>query len=224
MKLLLVEDDLKTVDILQAGLTENGFDVISAPTGDNGLELALDTAPDLIILDVLLPGRDGWSILRELRSSGRTMPVLYLTARDSVSDRVKGLELGADDYLIKPFAFAELLARVRTLLRRGPARLPDVIRVSDLELDLARQRATRGGAPLDLTPKELVLLTLLTQRRGEVLSRATIASQVWDLHGDPDSNVVDVHIRRLRAKVDDPFPIKLIHTVRGIGYVLEERV
>lgn len=223
VKLLLVEDDPKTVAILRKGLTENGYAVDAAGTGGDGLALAAVGGYDLIVLDVLLPGKDGWSVLRELRAGGVATPVLFLTAKDAVRDRVKGLELGADDYLVKPFAFAELLARVRTLLRRNPTRPPETLRVADLEIDLARQKATRGGVALDLTPKELVLLALLAQRAGEVLSRATIARHVWDVQTDPDTNVVDVHVRRLRAKADDPFPEKLIHTVRGVGYVLEAR-
>jgi two-component system copper resistance phosphate regulon response regulator CusR len=187
------------------------------------LLLARTGGYDLVILDVMLPGRDGWSVLTELRQAGRQTPVLFLTARDAVEDRVRGLELGADDYLVKPFSFAELLARVRSVLRRGPARLPEVVRVADLELDLVRHRAARGGVRLELTPKEFALLSLLARRAGEVLSRTLIAEQVWDVNFDSDSNVVDVHVRRLRAKVDGPFERKLIHTARGSGYVLEER-
>src|SRR5262245_50422048 len=170
----------------------------------------------------MLPGADGWTVLRDVRQKKQT-PILFLTARDGVADRVKGLELGADDYLVKPFAFSELLARVRTLLRRGPARQPDAVRVADLELDVVRHRASRGGQRLDLTPKEFALLSLLARRRGEVLSRTVIAEQVWDVNFASDTKVVDVHIRRLRSKVDDPFKEKLIHTVRGIGYVLDDR-
>jgi two-component system copper resistance phosphate regulon response regulator CusR len=224
MKLLLVEDDPKTMAALKKGLAENGFVVDAAATGDDGLHLARTGAYDLVVLDVLLPGRDGWEILRDLRAAGCQTPVLYLTARDAVADRVKGLELGADDYLVKPFAFSELLARIRTVLRRGPARVPDVVRVADLEIDPIRHRASRSGRPLDLTPKEFALLSLLARRAGEVLTRTLITEQVWDVNFDPDANVVDVHVRRLRSKVDDPFDTKLIHTVRGVGYVLEDRV
>ncbi|HJZ55354.1 MAG TPA: heavy metal response regulator transcription factor [Gemmataceae bacterium] len=223
MKLLLVEDDPKTAAALRKGLAENGFVVDAATTGDDGLHLARTGVYDLVVLDVLLPGRDGWEILRDLRSAGCLTPVLFLTARDAVADRVKGLELGADDYLVKPFAFSELLARVRTVLRRGPARAPDVIRVADLEIDPVRHRASRSGRPLELTPKEFVLLSLLARRVGEVLTRTLITEQVWDVNFDPEANVVDVHVRRLRSKVDDPFDKKLIHTVRGVGYVLEDR-
>jgi two-component system copper resistance phosphate regulon response regulator CusR len=223
MKLLLVEDDPKTIAFLRKGLTENGYAVDAATTGSAGLTRAVAGGYDLIVLDVMLPGKDGWEVLGALRAAGVTTPVLFLTARDAVRDRVKGLELGADDYLVKPFAFAELLARVRTILRRGSGQSPDVVRVGDLEIDLVRQKASRGGVALDLTPKEFVLLALLARRSGEVLSRAYITEHVWDVAFDHDTNVVDVHVRRLRAKVDDPFDQKLIHTVRGVGYVLEAR-
>ena len=223
MKILLVEDDPKTVAFLRKGLGENGFVVDAAGRGDDGLHLALAHQYDAVVLDVMVPGRDGWSVLEEMRRAGRRTPVLFLTARDAVDDRVKGLELGADDYLVKPFAFAEFLARVRSLVRRGPARQPEAVRVADLEIDPARLKATRAGRPLDLTPKEFVLLSLLARRAGEVLSRTLIAEQVWDVNFDSETNVVDVHVRRLRAKADDPFEKKLIHTVRGVGYVLEDR-
>jgi two-component system copper resistance phosphate regulon response regulator CusR len=223
MKLLIVEDERKTASYLRKGLTENGFAVDVAAGGDDGLRLALAGDYDLLILDVMLPGRDGWSVLEELRQAGKQTPVLFLTARDAIDDRVKGLELGADDYLVKPFAFAELLARVRTILRRGAAGQPETLRVADVELDLLRHRASRAGRRLDLTPKEFALLALLARRAGEVLSRRLIAEQVWDIDFESDSNVVDVHVRRLRAKVDDPFERRLIHTVRGVGYVLAER-
>jgi two-component system copper resistance phosphate regulon response regulator CusR len=223
VKVLVVEDEAKAAAYLRRGLTENGFVVDVAARGDDGLHLARTGAYDLVVLDVMLPGRDGWSVLDELRQSGRQTPVLLLTARDAVHDRVKGLELGADDYLVKPYAFSELLARVRSVLRRGPARAPETVRVGDLVLDLLRHKAVRGERRLDLTPKEFALLSLLARRAGEVLSRTLIAEQVWDVNFDGDSNVVDVHVRRLRAKVDDPFERKLIHTVRGVGYVLEER-
>lgn len=223
MKLLIVEDEQKAAAYLCKGLTENGFVVDVADRGDIGLDLAWTGDYDLIILDVMLPGADGWTVLQRLREAGKQTPVLFLTARDSVQDRVKGLDLGADDYLIKPFAFSELLARVRTLLRRGPAQQTEIVRVADIELDLVRHKATRGGERLNLTPKEFSLLSLLTRRTGEVLSRTLIAEQVWDMNFDSNTNVVDVHVRRLRSKVDDPFSEKLIHTVRGVGYVLEQR-
>ena len=192
-----------------------------AADGDDGLHTATVVEYDLIILDIMLPTRDGWSILKELRSSGRTTPVLFLSAKDNTEDRVRGLELGADDYIVKPFAFSELLARVRSVLRRGPGRQPEVLRVADLEVDLARRRAVRNGQRLELSPKEFSLLALFVRRVGEVLSRTVIAEQIWDMNFDSDTNVVDVHVRRLRAKVDDPFINKLIRTVRGTGYVLE---
>jgi len=222
MRILIVEDDPKTGDYLNRGLRESGFNADLARTGPDGLYLALEHDYDLIVLDVMLPKMDGWTVLGELRQRKDT-PVLFLTARDDIADRVRGLELGADDYLVKPFAFAELLARIRTLLRRAPSREPDVIKVSDLEVDLLRSRVSRNGMRIELTPREFALLKLLVRREGEVLSRSLIASQVWDMNFDSDTNVVDVAVKRLRAKVDDPHPRKLIHTVRGMGYLLEER-
>jgi two-component system copper resistance phosphate regulon response regulator CusR len=223
MKVLVVEDEQKTASYLHKGLTENGFVVDVADRGELAVHLARTRGYDLLILDVMLPGCDGWSVLREIRGSGDQTPALFLSARDAVEDRVKGLELGADDYLVKPFAFSELLARLRSILRRASARQPSVVGVADLELDLIRHKARRGGRRLDLTPKEFALLSLLARREGEVLSRTLIAEQVWDVNFDSDTNVVDVHIRRLRAKVDEPSDRKLIHTVRGVGYVLEDR-
>ena len=222
MRILIVEDDPKTGDYLHKGLRESGFNADLARSGPDGLYLALEHDYDLVVLDVMLPKMDGWAVLGELRQRKDT-PVLFLTARDDISDRVRGLELGADDYLVKPFAFAELLARIRTLLRRAPAREPDVIKVSDLEVDLVRHRVSRGGARIDLTPREFALLKLMVRREGEVLSRSLIASQVWDMNFDSDTNVVDVAVKRLRAKIDDAHPQKLIHTVRGMGYLLEQR-
>lgn len=223
MHILIVEDDKKTASYLRKGLSENGFVVDVAGEGEEGLHLATTGNYDLVILDVMLPERNGWSVLAEMRRGGKQTPLLFLTARDAVCDRVKGLELGADDYLIKPFAFSELLARIRSILRRGPSRQPERLRVADLEIDFPRHKATRGGNLLDLTPKEFLLLSLLARRSGEVLSRTLIAEQVWDINFDSDSNVVDVAVRRLRRKMDNPFTKKLIHTVRGVGYVLEER-
>jgi two-component system copper resistance phosphate regulon response regulator CusR len=223
MKILIVEDEKKTATYLRRGLTENGFTVEVAVQGEDGLRLAKAGDHELIILDVMLPERDGWSILAELRGAGKQTPVLILTARDAIRDRVKGLKLGADDYLVKPFAFAELLARVQSILRRTVARPGETVRVGDLEIDLLQHRATRAGQRLDLTPKEFKLLALLAGRTGQVLPRSLIARQVWEMACEGDTNVVEVNVRRLRAKVDDPFEKKLIHTVRGLGYVLEER-
>ncbi len=222
MRILVVEDEPKTGDYLRKGLSESGFIVDLARTGPDGQHMATSGDYDLIVLDVMLPGIDGWQVMREIRKVKDT-PVLFLTARDAIEDRVKGLELGADDYLAKPFAFAELLARVRVLLRRGPRREQEFIRIADLEIDVLKRRVARSGKRIDFTAKEFALLHLLAVRQGEVLSRSLIASQVWDMNFDSDTNVVDVAIRRLRAKVDDPFPRKLIHTVRGMGYVFEER-
>ena len=222
MKILVVEDEPKTGDYLRQGLVEAGFVVDLARDGVDGLHFGETGDYDLAILDVMLPGLDGWEILRRLRRQGREMPVLFLTARDQVEDRVKGLELGADDYLVKPFSFAELLARVRTILRRGRSTLEaTTIRVADLELDLLRRRVTRAGRRIELTAKEFGLLELLMRRHGEVLPRSLIASQVWDVNFDSDTNVIEVAVRRLRAKVDEGFEPRLIQTVRGMGYVLE---
>lgn len=224
MKLLIVEDEPKTGQYLQQGLSEAGFIVDLASDGLSGEQLALHNDYDLLVLDVMLPGQNGWQLLAHLRQAGLRMPVLFLTARDSVEDRVHGLELGADDYLIKPFAFAELLARIRTLLRRGQSPAQDTeLCLADLRLDLLRRRAERGGQRIELTAKEFALLELLLRRQGEVLPKSLIASQVWDMNFDSDTNVIEVAIRRLRSKVDDAFAVPLIHTVRGMGYVLELR-
>lgn len=222
MKILIVEDEPKTGDYLKQGLTEAGFVTDLARDGWDGLALAKEDHYDLMILDVMLPGINGWQVLEGVRRAGVDMPVLFLTARDQVEDRVKGLELGADDYLVKPFAFAELLARVRSLVRRGHAGLESaVLKAADLELDLLRRRAKRAGRKIDLTAKEFALLELFLRRKGEVLPRSLIASQVWDVNFDSDTNVIDVAVRRLRVKIDEGFELKLIHTVRGMGYVLE---
>lgn len=222
MRILIIEDDERAVTYLRKGLSEAGFVVETALHGEDGLELATTRSYDLIILDVMLPKRNGWSVMTELRRRVAT-PVIFLSARDAVPDRIKGLELGADDYLLKPFSFSELLARIRTVLRRGPAQQPVSLGVADLELDLVRHRARRDGRQLVLTAKEFSLLALMVRHRGEVLTRTQIAELVWDIHFHSDSNVIDVAIGRLRRKVDHGFATELIHTVRGVGYVLEER-
>lgn len=223
MRILIVEDENKTAAYLSKGLSESGFIVDIANNGEDGLHLATHHPYDLIILDVMLPKIDGWTVMVEIRRLHPDARVLFLTARDDVEDKVKGLELGADDYLVKPFAFSELLARIRSLLRRGASQSPDNLNIADLCIDVIKHKATRGSLRLSLTPKEFALLVMFVQRMGEVLSRTLIAESVWDINFDSDTNVVDVAIRRLRQKVDDPFEKKLIHTVRGMGYVLEER-
>ncbi|CAG0973610.1 Transcriptional activator protein CzcR [Geobacteraceae bacterium] len=223
MKILLVEDEERAAAYLAQGLAENGYAVEVASTGTDGLHAAVTSEHDLIILDVMLPGIDGFAVLTALRTCRQT-PVLMLTARAKVDDKVKGFELGADDYLAKPFEFPELLARIRALVKRGTrAPADEVLRIADLEVDPIRHRAFRGGQRIDLSAKEFALLTLLLQKSGQVLSRTEIVSMVWDINFDSDTNVVEVAIRRLRAKIDDPFEVKLIHTVRGVGYVLELR-
>ncbi|EQA4234725.1 heavy metal response regulator transcription factor [Serratia marcescens] len=222
MRILVVEDDIGTGDYLKKGLSEAGYGVDLARTGTDGLFRAVEQDYDAIVLDVMLPGLDGWQIIEVLRKKS-DVPILFLTARDGVQDRIHGLELGADDYLIKPFSFTELVLRLRTLLRRGPAREADHYAIADLQLDVLRRRAVRQEQVIPLTNKEFMLLHLLVRREGEVLSRTQIASQVWDMNFDSDTNVVDVAIKRLRAKIDRPFDVKLIHSVRGIGYVCEPR-
>ncbi|RVT54017.1 heavy metal response regulator transcription factor [Rubrivivax albus] len=227
MRLLVIEDEVKLAQYLHKGLSENGHVVDLAHDGIEGRRLALGGEYDLVLLDIMLPGVDGFGVLRAIRAEKRNLPVLMLTARDAVADRVQGLEQGADDYLVKPFAFSELLARVGALLRRGQngsgAATVTQLSLADLDVDLIARRATRAGERLDLTAKEFNLLTLLLRRRGQILSRTTLAEQVWDMNFDSDTNVVEVAVRRLRAKLDDPFPAKLLHTVRGMGYVLEDR-
>ncbi len=229
MRILVVEDESKLSQYLQKGLSENSYVVDVARDGVEGKRLATGGEYDLVLLDVMLPGVDGYGVLASLRAQNRYTPVLMLTARDQVEDRVRGLEQGADDYLVKPFAFSELLARVNALLRRGPATgaagsaAATQLRLGDLELDLIARKATRTQQRLDLTAKEFNLLALLLRRRGQILSRTTLAEQVWNMNFDSDTNVVEVAVRRLRAKLDDPFDAKLLHTVRGMGYVLEER-
>ncbi len=221
MRILIVEEDPKMGAYLKQGLTEAGFRVELIRDGSEGLHSALTETYDLVVLDVVLPSLDGWSVLKAIRQAGSGVPIMFLGARGQVGDRVKDLELGADDYLLKPFAFSEFVIRVRTLLRRGNSSEPDILRVGDLELDLMRRRVTRAGTRIDLTVREFSLLDLLLRRQGEVLTRSLIASQVWSMNFDSDTNVVDVAVCRLRSKIDDPFDIKLIRTIRGMGYVLE---
>lgn len=223
MRILIIEDEIKMAAYLKKGLSEEGFVVDTANRGEQGLRMALSFDYDLIILDVLLPERDGWSILTELRGQGKQTRVIFLTARDKVQDRVRGLNLGADDYLVKPFAFSELVARIQALQRRGSAQEPEKLSAADLEIDLLTHKVTRGGRVIDLTQKEFLLLSFMAQRIGQILSRTAIAEHVWDINFDSDTNFVDVAIRRLRSKLDDPFPLKLIHSVRGVGYVLDRR-
>ena len=221
MRILLIEDEKKTAAFLAKGLGEADYAVETAFDGEQGLAMALATAFDLLIVDVMLPKKDGWAVVEELHRRNVRAPVLFLTARDSVRDRVKGLELGADDYLVKPFAFSELLARIRSVLRRSPKGKDECLRIDDLEVDTRRHKAARRGVALNLTAKEVLLLAHLVRSAGEVVSRPQIVEQVWDIDFHTDTNVVDVMVRRLRAKVDDPFRTKLIHTVRGVGYVLK---
>ncbi|WP_284616737.1 heavy metal response regulator transcription factor [Aquabacterium humicola] len=220
MRVLIVEDEPKTAAYIRKGLMEHAFVVDVAGNGLDGLHLATTGHYDLVLLDVMLPGADGWTVLQALRRQKDT-PVFFISARDEVADRVKGLELGADDYLVKPFAFSELLARVRTILRRGAAKVDPTVQVADLRIDVVRRRVTRGGQRIELTAKEYALLDYFVRHAGEVVSRTLIAEHVWDMHFDSDTNVVDVAVRRLRAKLDDPFEQKLIHTVRGVGYRFE---
>ena len=222
MHILLIEDDTKTGEYLKKGLGESGYNVDWTQHGADGLHMALHTTYDLIVLDVMLPGIDGFQIIELLRAR-QDVPALFLTARDQLQDRIRGLELGADDYLVKPFSFTELLLRIRTILRRGVVREADHFHLADLELDLVRRRVTRQQQVIVLTNKEFALLHLFLRRAGDVLSRTQIASEVWDMNFDSDTNVVDVAVKRLRSKVDQPYPIKLIHTIRGIGYVCEVR-
>ena len=221
MRILIIEDEQKTAAFLAKGLREARFGVAVARDGETGLQQARADKFDLLIVDIMLPQKDGMEVVRELRTSHVRTPVLFLTARDSVRDRVKGLELGADDYLVKPFAFSELLARVRSILRRAPQQQTERLRIDNLELDLQRHKATRSGVALNLTPKEFLLLAHLVRAAGDVVSRTEIAEHVWGIGFKTDTNVVDVVVRRLRSKVDDPFKTKLIHTIRGVGYVLK---
>jgi two-component system copper resistance phosphate regulon response regulator CusR len=222
MRILVIEDEQKALAYIKKGLEEAGYSVDTASDGAEGLILAREENYDVIVLDVMLPTMDGWAVLKNVRTLKAT-PVLFLTACDGVSDRVRGLELGGDDYLVKPFAFVELLARVRTLARRGPPRESDLITVADLEIDVTRHKVRRAGKRIELTPREFALLQLLVRKKGEVMSRTQIASYVWDMNFDSDTNVVEVAIRRLRAKIDNDFDVKLIVTVRGVGYAIDTR-
>lgn len=222
MHLLLIEDEMKLGDYLHKGLTESGFSVDLSRDGAQGLAMALTSSYDAIVLDVMLPGLDGFKVLEVLRRTAST-PVLMLSARDDVADRVRGLEGGADDYLAKPFAFSELLARLRALMRRGSLQESTFYVLADLQLDMSTRRVQRGGRRIDLTAKEFGLLSVLLRRQGQIISRAVLSDQVWGMNFDSETNVVEVAIRRLRAKIDMPFPEKLLHTVRGMGYVLERR-
>lgn len=223
LRLLIVEDELKTAGYLKKGLTENGFVVDVTNNGQEGLFLAGSIHYDLIILDVMLPNMDGWTLLQKLRQQNIETPALYLSAKDSTEDRIKGLSLGADDYLIKPFSFPELVMRIHNIIRRGQPKSNSVLGVADLELDLLAHKVKRQGKTINLTAKEFILLSLLLRRKGEVISRSSISEQVWDMNFDSDTNIVDVAVRRLRRKIDDPFEQKIIHTIRGVGYVLEIR-
>jgi len=222
MKLLIVEDEVKTAEYLQKGLTEQGCAVDVAHNGIDGQHLALVHDYDVIVLDAMLPGIDGFTLLRALRAVKQT-PVIMLTARDSIEDRVRGLHDGADDYLVKPFSFLELLARLQALQRRGRAQEPTQLKIANLQIDLIARKAWRGTERIDLSAKEFALLATLARRQGEILSKTAIAELVWDMNFDSNTNVVEVAIKRLRAKVDNAFTPKLLHTIRGMGYVMEAR-
>jgi two-component system, OmpR family, copper resistance phosphate regulon response regulator CusR len=221
MRILVIEDEAKTGEYLHNGLTEAGYVVDVAANGIDGLHMAQEMRYDLILLDVMMPQMDGWTVMQKLGARIQT-PVLFLSARGTLEDRLKGLDLGADDYLVKPFSFAELLARIRIILRRGqPQKQDEVLEIGDLRIDVPKRRVERGGTRVTLTNKEFNLLQFFAQNQAQVLSRALIASRVWDMNFDSDSNVVDVAVRRLRQKIDEPFAVRLIHTVHGVGYRFE---
>jgi two-component system copper resistance phosphate regulon response regulator CusR len=223
MKILIVEDEAKTADYLYKGLSEQSCVVDVARNGIDGRHLAVENEYDAIVLDVMLPGVDGFGVLEALRARRQT-PVIMLTARDRVEDRVRGLQSGADDYLVKPFSFLELLARLQALVRRGKPQEAAQLQIADLHVDLIARKASRGGARLDLTSKEFLLLTTLGRRKGQILSKTELTELVWDMNFDSNTNVVEVAIKRLRVKIDGPFEHKLLHTIRGMGYVLESRI
>ena len=223
MKILLVEDEVSLGDYIKKGLSEAGFIVEHHTTGLDGYHALMTEDFNVVIMDVMLPDVSGFELVRNYRAAGKLTPVLFLTAKDDLSDRVKGIEIGGDDYLTKPFAFAELLVRIKNLLRRVNQTdyASTVLQIADLKMDIAKRTVSRGGQIIKLTAKEFALLQFFLERQGEVLPRSVIASQVWDINFDSDTNVIDVAIRRLRIKIDDDFDIKLIHTVRGMGYRLD---
>lgn len=223
MRILLVEDDRSVAWFIEKGLKESGFSIDVAFNGENGLHLAMEEAYDLIILDIMLPFLSGDEVLRQVRATGKGTPVIFLTARDSVKDIVTGLDLGADDYIIKPFSFHELLARIRAILRRGREQSSTVLCIADLTLNQITREVKRGNASIELTPKEYALLEYLMKNAGQVLTRTMISEHVWDYNFDTMTNIIDVHINHLRSKVDKGFERKLIHTVKGVGYVFKEQ-
>ncbi len=223
MKILLVEDEKKAREYIKIGLQQQGYLVDAADNGQEALFLTMDNHYEVIILDIMLPILDGWSVLKQVRLRDTITPIILLTARDAIDDRVHGLGLGADDYLVKPFAFSELLARIQALLRRGKVQQNNIIKIFDLEIDLVKFKVKRNGKTIVLSPKEFALLVLFVKRQGQVLSRTVIAEQVWDIHFQSDTNTVDVAVKRLRNKIGDSDDNRLIHTERGFGYVFENR-
>lgn len=223
MNILIIEDELKTANFLQRGLVENGFSVHVTHDGFDGLHSAMELAYDLLIIDIMLPKLDGWGVVEKLRQADKQVPILILTACDEIDERVKGLELGADDYLIKPFAFSELLARVKSLLRRGQNKQIETIEVADLKINPLKRKVQRGNSKINLTSKEYNLLVLLALNQGALLTRTYIIEKIWGINFDTDTNIIDVLTRRLRQKIDHGYEVKLIHTIRGAGYVLEDK-